>query len=313
MGAAYLFCYTRLALAPLAAFLEGLTPLLTGEQVAPQPIEAKLTRQFRLLGTEGLAGMALAAVDMAAWDALARSASLPLWQLLGASRRGTRAYLSAGMGGPQTAAEDAEEAIGRGFTGIKLKVGYPTIEEDIEAVRAARQGGLAVMVDYNQSLNAAEDIRRARRLEAEGVAWMEEPVDARDTTSQAEVARSVDLPIQLGESWWGHPAMVQAVAGRCSDLAMPDAMKIGGVSGWRRAAALAEAYRLPLSSHLFPELSAHLLAATPTADWLEYTDWVEPLLREPVRIESGTAIPGDAPGSGVAWDEAARERFRVSD
>jgi mandelate racemase len=92
---------------------------------------------------------------------------------------------------------------------------------------------------------------------------------------------------------------------------MPDAMKIGGVTGWQRAAAIADAAALPISSHLFPELSAHLLAASPTGHWLEYVDWAEPILREPLRIENGHAVLSEAPGSGIAWDEAAVERYRV--
>ena len=119
------------------------------------------------------------------------------------------------------------------------------------------------------------------------------------------------MPIQLGENWWGPHDMARSLAARASDLGMPDAMKIGGVTGWQRAAALAEADGLAISSHLFPEVSAHLLAASPTAHWLEYVDWAEPVLQSPLRIESGEAVITDAPGTGIDWNEEQVARFLV--
>ena len=105
--------------------------------------------------------------------------------------------------------------------------------------------------------------------------------------------------------------MARSLAAGSCDLGMPDAMKIGGVTGWLRAAALAEAQALPVSSHLFPEVSAHLLAVTPTAHWLEYVDWAEPILRSPLRIERGEAVIAEAPGSGIEWNEDALRRLLV--
>jgi mandelate racemase len=81
------------------------------------------------------------------------------------------------------------------------------------------------------------------------------------------------------------------------------------VTGWIRAAALAQSAGLEMSSHLFPEVSAHLLAATPTCHWLEYVDWADALLTEPLRIENGHAILSDRPGSGIEWNEGAIARY----
>jgi len=103
--------------------------------------------------------------------------------------------------------------------------------------------------------------------------------------------------------------MAKGMAAGASDLGMPDAMKIGGVTGWMRAAALADSAGLPLSSHLFPEISAHLLAVSPTCHWLEYVDWANPILREPLRIENGQALVSDLPGCGIDWDEANVQRY----
>jgi mandelate racemase len=116
----------------------------------------------------------------------------------------------------------------------------------------------------------------------------------------------------MGENWWGPHEMARCVAVGGSDFGMPDAMKIGGVTGWMRAAAIAETAGLPISSHLFPEVSAHLLAASPTCHWLEYVDWADPILSEPLRIDNGLALPSETPGSGIAWNEAMVQRYLVS-
>jgi mandelate racemase len=128
----------------------------------------------------------------------------------------------------------------------------------------------------------------------------------------AEIRRRTRLRIQMGENWWGPHEMARCVALGACDLGMPDAMKIGGVTGWQRAAAIADAAGIPVSSHLFPEVSAHLLAASPTSHWLEYVDWAEPILLEPLKIENGQAVLTEVPGSGIAWDEDAVERYRLA-
>jgi mandelate racemase len=258
--------------------------------------------------------MALGGIDMAAWDARARAAGLPLATLLGSEPRPVPAYHSLGMGGAATAAAETEKAAAAGFTAVKLKIGYPEVAGDVEALRAARRAGggrLAVMVDYNQSLTVPEAVARGRALAAEGPAWIEEPVTAEDLAGHARVARDLETPVQTGENWWAPRDLARAIEAQASDLAMLDIMKIGGVTGWLRAAALAEAHGLPVSSHLFPEISAQLLAVTPTAHWLEYQDWASPVLREPLRVERGTALPSDRPGTGVEWDEAAVRRYLV--
>jgi mandelate racemase len=167
------------------------------------------------------------------------------------------------------------------------------------------------MVDYNQSLDVPEAVRRGRLLDGEGIGWIEEPTTADDFTGHAQIAREVTTPIQIGENWWGTHDMAKSLAAAASDYVMVDLMKIGGISGWLRAAALAEPGGMRLSSHLFPEVSVHLMAVTPTAHWLEWLDVASPILQEPLRIEDGYATPTDAPGSGIAWNEEAVARYLV--
>ena len=306
-GHAYVFCYTPPALRPTVQMVGNLASLLKGDPLAPQEIDRKLQRHFRLLGAKGIAGMALAGIDMAAWDALAKAAGLPLVRLLGGAPRKIPAYNSCGLGiiGAEKAAAEAQQ-LAEGFPAIKVRLGYADAKADLDVVRAVRKAvgpGIHLMSDYNQSLTVAEAMVRCEALADEGLAWVEEPTSQDDYEGHARIRAKARVPIQMGENWWGPHEMAKCVAAGGSDLCMPDAMKIGGVTGWLRAAAIAEAAGLPVSSHLFPEVSAHLLAVSPTSHWLEYVDWANPILQEPLRIEGGQAVIPDAPGTGIAWNE----------
>jgi mandelate racemase len=280
--------------------------------LAPAEVEQKLAKRFRLLGPQGLVGIALAAIDMALWDALARVHSMPLVRLLGGVEKPVRAYGAVGYDGVQDSGKGAESWAKRGFTGVKAKIGYPTVQEDVAVVRAIRKAAgddMAIMVDYNQCLTPTEAVERLRVLDDEGLTWVEEPTLAHDYAGHALVAREARTPIQCGENWWGTLDMLHAIEAQASDFLMPDVMKIGGVSGWLRAATLAHAKGIRVSNHLWPEISARLLCCTPTAHWLEYADWWNPILAEPLRIEKGMAIIDDAFGTGVEWNEDAVSRF----
>jgi mandelate racemase len=311
-GHSIVFTYTPAALKPTAELIRNFEVLVKGEVLAPADIEQRLAKRFRLLGTQGLVGIALAAIDMALWDALARVHSLPLVRLLGGAEKPVRAYGAVGYDGVEGCAKAAEHWATQGFTGIKAKIGYPTVQEDVGVVRAMRKvagNDMAIMVDYNQCLTPIEAVERLRVLDDEGLTWVEEPTLAHDYAGHALVAREARTPIQCGENWWGTLDMQHAIEAQASDFVMPDVMKIGGVTGWLRAATLAHAKGIPVSNHLWPEISARLLCCTPTAHWLEYADWWNLILAEPLRVEKGMAIVGDAIGTGVDWNEDAVRRF----
>jgi mandelate racemase len=314
VGHSVVFTYTPAALKPTADLVRNLEPLITGERLAPIAVEQKLTRRFRLLGTQGLVGMAIAAIDMAMWDALARSLGMSLARLLGGDPRPIPAYGAVGYDGVDGSARVAETWARRGFRGVKAKIGYPTVQEDVAVIRAMRRAvgaETAIMVDYNQSLAPAEAIARLHVLDDEELTWVEEPTLAHDYAGHARVACAARTPIQCGENWWGALDFQHALDAQASDYVMPDVMKIGGVTGWMRAAALAQPLGLPVSNHLWPEVSAQLLSATPTAHWLEYADWWNPVLREPLRITDGHADIAGVVASGIEWNEAAIERYLV--
>jgi mandelate racemase len=260
--------------------------------------------------------MAMAGIDMAAWDAVAGATARPLVRALGGAPRALRAYNSNGLGllGADAAAREAVDLLAGGFAAVKVRLGYATVTEDVAVVRAVRAAvgaDVKLMADYNQSLDVREAVCRAEALDGETLEWIEEPVRADDYEGCAQVARAARTPIQIGENCWGRHDLQRAIRARSADLLMPDAMKIGGVTGWLRAAALTEAAGIPTSTHLFPEVSAHLLAVTPTADWIEYVDWAGPILREPLPLRNGHVQAPDRPGLGLEWDEAAVARLMV--
>jgi mandelate racemase len=312
VGHAIVFTYTSAALKPVAELLSNLEPMVAGEPLAPVDVAAKLAARFRLLGTQGLVGMALAGVDMALWDALARSHGVSLTRLLGGVEAPVRPYGAVGFDGVEGSAAATERLAREGFTGIKAKIGYASVSEDVAVLRAMRAAAgedIVIMVDYNQSLSPVEAEKRLAALDELGLGWVEEPTLAHDYAGHARVARAANTPIQCGENWWGIRDLEHALDAGASDLVMPDVMKIGGVTGWIKAAAMAEARAIPMSNHLWPELSARLLCVTPTAHWLEYVDWWNPVLAEPLVLDRGLARVDSRPGSGIEWNEEEIGRF----
>ena len=317
-GRAYLFAYTMVAAPALARLLRDLAPLLLGQPSAPRHLAALLRQRFRLLGPQGLTGMAAAGLDMAAWDVQCKRAGLPLYAMLGGVARGTLAYAPVGLSGEQAAVAEARRGTQAGFAGVKAKIGYPTLVEELRVLRAIRQAigpDIALMVDYNQALDVPEAIRRGLALDAEpglNLTWIEEPTTAEDYAGHSAIKAALRTPVQAGENWWGPLEFRKAIQAGATDLLMPDVMKLGGITPWLDVSALSQACAMPLSNHLFAEVSAHLLSISPMASWLEWCDWPENLLAERVSVRDGRIWPSAKPGIGVAWDEAAVERYGVA-
>jgi mandelate racemase len=316
-GRSYLFCYTRMAASPIASVLDDALDAVRGDRLAPMDFAIKLARRYRLIGVHGIVRMALAGLDVACWDALSLAAGLPLTSYLGGAPRPIPAYNSNGLGlmEPERAADEAEELLEGGFRAVKLRLGRANANDDLAAVRAVRRrlsDDVALMADYNQALSITEAIARGRALDGEGLYWIEEPTRHDDYAGCARIADALATPIQIGENFSGIHAMATSLGANASDYVMPDLERIGGVSGWQRAASLAAAAGIEMSSHIFPEVSAHLLAGTPTCHWLEYVDWAAPILAEPLRVEAGMALVPERPGTGLAWDEEAVRRFRLA-
>ncbi|MFA6265473.1 MAG: enolase C-terminal domain-like protein [Pseudolabrys sp.] len=317
-GRSYLFGYLRAVPPAIMSILGEIEALTKGERADPASLFARLNKRFTLVGVQGIVRMAIAGFDTALWDAVAIAAKKPLAALLGAEIKPVLAYNSCGLGIKDdlgALADEAETLIGLGgFRAVKLRLGYPTLDGDITAVRAVKKrigDDVGLMVDYNQALPLDEALRRGRALDAEGITWLEEPIRHDDYAGEAQLARELNVPIQIGENF-SLPANMQfAIEQGAADYVMPDLERIGGVTGWLQAAAIAAAKKMPMSSHLFPEVSAHLLAATPTCHYLEYVDWANVLLQDTLRVENGHAIIPQRPGNGMIWNDEAVERYRL--
>lgn len=312
VGHAYIFTYTPTVLPAVTRLLEDVSPLLIGERLAPKAMMSKLRSRFVLLGTPGLMDMALAGLDMALWDAHARVSGQSLVRCLGGEPKALKAYASFGMDGLERAVDVAAKSVEAGFGAIKIKIGYPTLGEDLKVVRSVRQvigPDIDLMVDYNQALSIPEAIRRGHALDDEGLTWIEEPTACDDLDGHAQIAAALKTPLQLGENSWGAKGMMKMILRHASDLAMPDLMKIGGVTGWLDAVSICEAWGIPVSNHFYQEMSAQLLALSPVAQYLEYFGVADGVLATPSVPLNGFLTPSDEPGGGVDWDEDAVSRF----
>src|SRR4051812_29878794 len=312
-GHSYVFAYSKITLKPLVHLVEEIGRDLIGKPVAPFDLVALLDAKFRLLGWQGLVGMAVSGLDMAFWDALGQLAGRPVAELLGGSVRPIRAYDSHGVVDPIADEKDLKRSLDQGFRGIKIKGGDGDAANDERMVKGVRKligPDIALMIDFNQSLDPADALSRIARLAEYDLHWVEEPVPQENLQGLADVRSESSISIQAGENWWFPRGFAEAIAAGASDFIMPDLMKVGGVTGWMRVAGQAEAASIPMSSHLFAEASAHMLAVTPTAHWLEVLDLGRAILANPIEIVDG-AVTARGPGLGLMWNEAAVAKYSL--
>lgn len=314
IGHSYLFAYTRQVLKPLVLLVEEIGRDLVGKPVAPFDLQHMLDAKFRLLGWQGLVGMAVSGLDMAFWDARGKVAGKPVAELLGGTARPIRAYDSYGVLDPVADARLLRQSIAeQGFHGVKTKGGHGDLavdEQMVKGLRALLGPDVALMLDFNQSLDPTEAIRRIARLETYDLTWIEEPVPQENLSGHARVRERSAIPIQAGENWWFPRGFAEAIAAGASDFIMPDLMKVGGITGWLNVAGQADGASIPMSSHLLPEASAHVLAVTPTAHWLELLDIAGAILVNPVQVTDGT-VTARGPGLGLTWNESAVAKYQV--
>jgi len=311
VGRSYLEPYVVKAMRYLIAALHDLGDMLEGRRIAPFELYDAARKSLQFVGYEGLSLIAVSGLDMAAWDALAKAAGAPLCVLLGGSVGPVKSYNSNGLWLRQpeaVAAEAIELRDEGGFTGLKLRLGRERVRDDLATIAAVRNAvgdDMHLMVDFNQGLDLAEALQRCHRIDDLGLAWIEEPIVYDNLDGFAQLAAELKTPIQIGENFYGPRELHKALQKKACDLVMPDFMRIGGVTGWIRAAAIAGAAGVPMSTHLYPEVAAHVMRVTETAHWLEWQDWADPILRKPYDIKDGLLHIPDVPGVGLEWDEDA--------
>jgi mandelate racemase len=315
VGRSYLEPYLKNSLRYIVPAIEDLAAAALGQPVAPLDAYRRGVSSLHLVGREGVTLIAVSGFDMAAWDALAKAAGVPLAVYLGGTVGAVPAYNSNGLwptAVDKLSAETAELVAEGGFTALKLRLGREKPNDDLDAIAAVREAAgsdVKLMVDFNQGLSLGDALARCHALDDQGLYWFEEPIAYDNIPGYAQLTRELKTPVQLGENFYGPRALYHAVLAGAGDYVMPDMMRIGGVSGWLRAAAVAGAAGIPVSTHLYPEIAAHLLRVTETAHWLEWQDWAYPVLSEPFPLKDGHLVVPDRPGVGIEWDETAVVRF----
>jgi mandelate racemase len=317
IGRSYLEPYIAKSMHYLVPALNDLGALLKGRKVAPIELFDAARKSLQFVGYEGLSMIAASGLDMATWDALAKAANLPLCVMLGGSIGPVKCYNSNGLflKEPGALAEEALELRDEGgFAGLKLRLGRERAADDLAALDCVRKAvgeDMQLMVDFNQGLDLAEALQRCHMIDDHGLAWIEEPIVYDNLDGYARLAAELKTPLQIGENFYGPREMHKALQKQACDLVMPDFMRIGGVTGWMRAAAIAGAAGIPVSTHLYPEVAAHMMRVTETAHWLEWQDWANPILKTPYQLKNVLLHIPDVPGIGLEWNEEAVEAHLV--
>jgi mandelate racemase len=316
VGRSYIAPYTVNTVKYLVPAIRDFAAMLKGKPVAPAEVYAAARKSLHFVGYAGQSMVAASALDMAAWDALAKAAGMPLCVMLGGSVGPVKAYNSNGLwlADPAVAAEAPQLRDEGGFGGLKIRLGRPRLRDDIAAIEAIQKAvgdDVELMADFNQGLDMAQALTRCAAIDDLGLTWIEEPILYENFTGTGKLAAQLKTPIQIGENFYGPRDLADALRAEACDFVMPDLMRIGGVTGWMRAAAIAGVAGIPMSTHLYPEFSAHVMRVTETAHWLEWQDWADPILQRPYPVKDGMIQISDAPGAGIEWDEDAVKRFAV--
>jgi mandelate racemase len=311
VGRSYLIPYLPKTMKYLIPALLDFGEMFKGRRVSPVDLYETARKSLHFVGYQGLSMIAVAGLDMAAWDALAKAADVPLCVLLGGSVGPVNAYNSNGLWlqSPESAAAEALELLderGGGFRTLKLRLGRPDPRDDLATIKAVRDAigdDIDLMVDFNQALNLADALRRCHMIDDHGFLWIEEPVLYDDFDSCARLTAELKTPIQIGENFYGPRDVHFALQKKACDLIMPDFMRIGGVTGFLRSAAIAGAAGVPISTHFYPEVGAHVMRVSESAHLLEWLDWSYPVLQRHYEIRDGQVHIPEAPGLGIEWDE----------
>ncbi len=318
IGRSYIGPYLVEQLPSIAHCLKSLSDKFINNTLAPHKIYLEGMKHLSLLGFKGIGLYALAAFDIAIWDAVSKAYDAPLANYLGGVINPVKTYNSRGLWliKNEKIAKEAEVLRNEGnFSAIKMRIGRGSFKEDEDAFKEVKRGAgddIIILSDYNQCFTTKEAIRRCQELDKIGFFWFEEPIKYNEYKDLSKICKTINTPITIGENFHGISDLMLAIENESCDMIMPDLMRIGGVSNWLKLAAISEAHNIEVSTHLFPEVSAHLMMVTPTADWVEWVDWQNPILKEPYKVENGYLMIPDKPGTGIEWNEKILEKYAVN-
>ena len=308
------------ALTPaLRTAVEGLAQLIVGDD--PTQVEAVAAKLRRAAGSSGPGGiftLALSAVDTACWDLRGKAAGQSVCALLGGLRDRVATYASGALMRPHPIdylAKAGPRLYDMGFRQMKMQCGSePTAAASVERVRVMREAvgpDVDLMCDINQLWSVHHAIDVGRRMEPYHLYWLEDPVAHDDYPGLARVADALSTPIAAGEYHYGIVPFRHLLEARSIDIVMIDLLRVGGITQWLKVAGMAEAFNLPVVSHLVPEIHVQLVAALPNGLTVEYMPWSLCLFEEGPAIENGLLVVPKRPGLGLAFDTAAIKRYQV--
>jgi L-alanine-DL-glutamate epimerase-like enolase superfamily enzyme len=304
----------------LHAMMEDLCAGIVGQD--PMRIEAVLAklRTGDAGGPGGIFTLALSAIDTALWDIKGKALDQPLWKLLGGHRDRVPTYASGSLRrglSDKQAEQAARILLQKGFRSMKTQMalpGNPTPADEYRRVRVVRDAigpDIELMCDINQRWRPEQAIDIASRCEDIGLFWLEDVTTADDYAGLARVTAALKTPVAGGEYVWGIVPFRHMIEARSVDIVMVDIARVGGVSQWMKVAAMAEAFNLPIVSHVMPEVLCHMVAACPNGLTVEYMPWMLALYEETPTIENGMLVLPSAPGLGLKFDEKAIAKFKV--
>jgi mandelate racemase len=306
-GHSYLFSPNAKLLPALASAVSVAFEEVKGRGCSPEANTDYLLDKFKLFGGTGILTMAFAAIDMASWDLLGRALGKPLYRLWGGTNTSIPSYESSGLsiGSFSQVLEQAEIFLSNGNSRMKVRLGYETVEEEVTLLSRLKDelgDQIELMVDYNQGLTFDQAVERCNELDDLGLTWIEEPILADMLEQAAKLTAATKTPIQLGENLWSLTEVERALNLGASDYLMPDVAKVGGATQWLRAAKMAEKHGIKVSSHLYPEISAHLMTSISNAHYLEYADWTKLQFSGHRKATHNQVILSSASGVGLYED-----------
>lgn len=319
IGRSYIGPYLVDQLPSIVKCIEALSKSFLNKNIRPFEFYEDGFKKLSLLGYQGISIYSLAALDIAFWDVYAKAAKLPLAVLLGSDIKPIKTYNSRGLWLiPLNQVEkEIHDLLDNGaFNALKVRIGRKALKDDIQIIEQIKKIGenkITIMSDFNCCYEFDTALKRMTELDDIGLYWFEEPINYKNLEDCSILSSRIKTPITIGENFHGIYDLVQSINKKASTFVMPDLMRIGGVSGWLKAASIAQAHNIKLSTHLYPEVSAHLMQLTPTAHWLEWVDWANPILQNTeYKVEKGKFYIPDTPGTGIEWNEKNIEKYIIN-
>jgi L-alanine-DL-glutamate epimerase-like enolase superfamily enzyme len=317
-GLGYAFSLSERPFSAIKAAIDELSDEAVGENpLEPERVAAKLRRAFTWAGPVGIVNMAMAAVDFALWDIAGKAYGQPVYRLLGGHRDRVPCYYSGALWRDFTLEEldkAAPAALEKGFRAMKMRMGSESPDGEEARARVVRDAigpEVELLVDINQGWTPYHAIKMGRMLERYDFGWLEDPVNHQDVPGSARVAAALDMPVCAGEYHYGKEPFLRLLNSQAVDIAMVDLLRVGGITEWRKAAAVAETFSVPVASHLLPEIAVHLVAAVPNGLTVEYMPWSLPLFLETPQVEDGMMVLPEKPGLGLQLDEEKVSRWSI--